>query len=188
MSYWIEYQAEAFVVPAAATGLDEDLYLLATEGGSNNTSMRSSRTGCWVQARDWRLDRLGTRQQVMTYLVRVAARCAGGMFKPRGRDMRPEGYIRSARSLLERARSGDDAFAHLVLATEVAAEHPVACTARAAGLIVYVEDKLGEQIARLIPTSQTASGWARFVRVVQPLIEEPGVRSFGRVFGLASSA
>ena len=109
MSTWIEYQLEAFVVSAQATGLAEDLYLVATEAGSSNTSMQTA-SGRWVRARDWRLERLGTFEQVMVQSVRAAAYCEGGMFQPKGRSMRPEHYIGAVRAQLNEARP--DAHAH----------------------------------------------------------------------------
>lgn len=186
MSTWIEYQIETFVVSAKAAGLAEDLYLVATEAGSNNTSMRGV-SGRWVRARDWRLERIGSYADVMQQTVRAAAHCSGGMFKPRGRSMRPEGYIASVRARLLAAR--DDALSHLVLCATVAAEDPVVTQAEAAGLTVYREAAaMGVDSAKLIPPEQSEAGWGHFVRTIRPLLSRPEACSFGRVFGLRSSA
>lgn len=186
MSTWIEYQIEAFVVSAKAAGLAEDLYLVATEAGSNNTAMMGA-GGRWVRARDWRLERIGGYADVMAQTVRAAAYCSGGMFKPRGRSMHPEGYIRSVRARLHAAR--DDALSHLVLCTTVAADDPLVSQAESAGLTVYREPVAGGgESAKLIPPEQSEAGWGHFVRTIRPLLIRPEVCSFGRVFGLTSSA
>lgn len=186
MSSWIEYQIEAFVISARASGLAEDLYLVATEAGSSNTAMKGA-CGRWVRARDWRLERIGGHADVMTQTVRAAAWCSGGMFKPRGRCMRPEGYIASVRARLHAAR--DDALSHLVLCTTLPADDPLVSQAEAAGLSVYRESAArGVDSAKLMPSEQSEAGWGHFVRTIRPLLVRPEVCSFGRVFGLRSSA
>lgn len=43
MSYRLEYQWAAFLVPGAPIGLSEDRFVIAVEGGDNN--VRNARTG-----------------------------------------------------------------------------------------------------------------------------------------------
>jgi hypothetical protein len=97
MSYRIEYQWALFRISPQETGLPEERFIVAIEGGDSN--LREPRTG--RRARSWEVGMIGTSVQVLQRAVQVAAECEGGSLKLHDRDCTPEAYIRRIRKLLD---------------------------------------------------------------------------------------
>lgn len=100
MSYRIEYNYAVFREdPHEVPGLTESCYVVAIEGGCNNTYES------WPpnkRTRDWTVEMIGTKDEVLIQAVRAAAYCESGDLRPLNRrDATPESYIRRIRRLIE---------------------------------------------------------------------------------------
>jgi len=101
MSTHIVDKIEAVRLSQEATGHYEDIFLVMELGGDNNVrDMRGRR------ARDWGMTCIGPEWQVIGDCCRFAAGCSGGMTKLRGRQTKPEAYIRAYRKALANAADG----------------------------------------------------------------------------------
>ncbi|MDI9688515.1 hypothetical protein [Burkholderia cenocepacia] len=138
MSYRLEYQWAAFLVPGAPIGLSEDRFVIAVEGGDNN--VRNARTG--RRARSWDACMVGTRNQVLQQAVHLAGACEGGSLQPRGRYCTPENYIRRIRRLVDRAKN-EPPHGYWHLRLRVAQDHAVVAEVRQLGIEVRIESWYG---------------------------------------------
>jgi hypothetical protein len=186
MSYWIEYQAVGFVLPASEIGLPQSRYVVAVEGGSNNTTVLG-RNGRERRARSWSIAMIGTADQVLRQAVRAAAACEGGSLQPKGRRTTPEAYIGRARRLLRDARA--DAIRHLTFSAQVPQGHALVALAQAAGYVLYPESLHGEALVKLIPTQQDAWAWGTYFGLLHPYLDSCAIEPWrlGQVFGLPAS-
>lgn len=186
MSYWIEYRAAAFVLPADALGRAEPRFVIAIEGGPNNVTT-VDRAGRERRARDWHLSMIGTRTQVLRQAVMAAACCEGGSLKPLGRSTTPEAYIGRIRRLLRTASVGFER--HVTLSAKVPEGHPLAPPAEAAGYVIYPTTEYGEAVVKLIPPQQTATHWAAYFDLIDPHLDagEIDASRLGQIWGLPAS-
>jgi len=186
MSYWIEYQAAAFMLPADELGADQARYVVATEGGSNNSSVRD-RDGRERRTRDWSIAMIGTQVQVLRQTVRIAAECEGYGLRLKGRACTPEAYIGRIRRLLRHATP--DFRRHVVLSPTVPDGHELVPVATAAGYVVYPDSWLGETRVKLIPQRQDETHWSDYFSMLDPYLDAGSLQPLrlGEVFGLPSS-
>lgn len=186
MSYWIEYQAAAFVLTADTLGRAEPRFVIATEGGSNNVTT-VGRSGRERGVRDWYLSMIGTRTQVLRQAVMAAASCEGGALKPLGRHTTPEAYIGRVRRLLATASAEFER--HVTLSAKVPDGHPLVPLAGAAGYVVYPTTEYGESVVKLIPPQQSAADWAAFFDLIDPHLDVGDIdpSRLGQVWGLRAS-
>lgn len=186
MSYWIEYQAAAFVLPAETLGHPEPRFVIAIEGGSNNVTT-VDRGGRERRARDWHMSMIGTRTQVLRQAVMAAASCEGGSLKPLGRSMTPEAYIGRIWRLMRTASKGFER--HVTLSAKVPEGHPLVHLAEAAGYVIYPTTEYGEAVVKLIPPQQTPTHWATYFDLIDPHLDAGYVDAsrFGQIWGLPVS-
>lgn len=187
MSYWIEYQAAAFVVNAADLGLSEPRFALAIEGGSNNLT-QTARNGREYRVREWYLSALGTYTQVLRHAVRIAADCEGRGLQLEGRKLSPEAYIRRCKRMLEQPRP--DFERHIVLAADLPADHPVArSSAQAEGFTRYEFSERDVERVKLIPLQQNPAAWATLLNMLDPYLDDGSIPigRLGQVYGMPSS-
>jgi hypothetical protein len=187
MSYWIEHQAIALVLPMSESGLDEDRFVVAIEGGSNNLTNKDV-FGRERPVRDWYIGMVGTTTQVLRQTVKAAACCEGYELRVGDRPTTPETYIRRTRRLLKAARA--DFRRHVSLSLKVEPSHALVAPAAAAGFTIYPYAEYGgKQFAKLIPPAQSESGWAQFFQLTHSLLESGDIdpSRFGEVWGLPQS-
>lgn len=143
MSYRIEYQWCAFRVDGAATGLGEDRFIVAIEGGDNNVvDTKSGR-----RARSWDVCMIGTASQVLKQAVLFSSSCESGCLKLNGRDTTPESYIRRIRQLINGPSYQTTGW--WIPKIDVPPSHPLLNEVQAAGLTPVMETCYGTQRARL---------------------------------------
>lgn len=187
MSYMIEYQAACFVLPAGLRGLTKTKFVVATEGGSNNT-YETTRGGRERRARDWDISMLGSLDQVMQQAVLTAACCEGGGLQVGGRKTTPESYIGRVRRLLTNAR--EDALGHVSLHATVKVDHPLVARAEHFGLSKQLQRRYGEEQAVLAPpTTDDGPDWGAFFRAIEPFLQDGSISPYrlGAVWGLPKS-
>lgn len=186
MSYHIEYQAAAFVLPASELGLPEPRFAVVIEGGSSNLTAKD-RFGQERLVREWEIGMLGTATQVLRQAVGRGSSCEGGCLKLAGRRATPETYIRRARKLL--ANASYDFRRHVTLSATVLETHALVPLAAAAGFTVYPAPRYGEALVKLIPSSQDEQGWASYFRVMDSTLDGFDIPPFrlGEVYGMPAS-
>lgn len=199
MSYRIEYQYHVFRVPSAETGLPQDRFVIAVEGGDNNlyeTAARNSR-----RVRSWGATMIGTADQVLKQAVYFAGACAGGSLKPLGRDSTAEAYITRIRRLIERDQPDGNSSAHWWPDINVEPDHPLVATAQERGLIVTLDKRYGLPNAHIVAPAgiELRAGRgdqsstmhpkhpADFFDLINPFIGDVPAWSLAAVGGLRSS-
>jgi len=138
MSYRIEYQWRAFLLPSSSLGLSEDRFVIAIEGGNNNVC--NPRTG--RRSRSWSACLAGTHDQVLREAVGIAGCCEGGSLQPHGRYCTPESYIRRIRQLIAQAKPELEG-GYWRPRLRVSQDHSAATVARQLGLDVQCESRYG---------------------------------------------
>jgi hypothetical protein len=102
MSTHIVDRIEAIRLSPADTGLTRDVFIVVELGGDNN--VRNARTN--RRSRDWGATAIGEEWEVIRQACQFAAGCPGGMTRLRGRETKPEAYIRAYRKALATAAAG----------------------------------------------------------------------------------
>jgi hypothetical protein len=97
MSYRIEYHWTLFRVSPQQSGLPQERFIVAIEGGVS--TLRDTRTD--RQVRRWDVGMIGTSIQVLQQTVQVAGYCESGLLKLEDGPCTPETYIRGIRKMLE---------------------------------------------------------------------------------------
>ena len=91
MSSYICDEIRAIRFTPDDTGLARDHYLVVELGGDSNVTCKGKR------ARSWSALAVGEEWEVIHRVCRQAADCAGGMLKLRGKETKPENYIKAVR-------------------------------------------------------------------------------------------
>lgn len=147
MSYRIEYQWAVFVeraLPGCTDGVPR--FVVCIEGGDNN--LYDSCTG--KRSRSWDVSMLGTKEQVLKRAVYFAGSCEGGMLKPNGRDMTPEGYVAKIRRLIDSAlvSTPDLGIAYWFPEIRLGVGDPAIAFLQARGMRFAMEKWYGEDVCR----------------------------------------
>lgn len=178
MSYRIEYQWGVFHVPAASTGLAEDRFVVAIEGGDNN--LYEGKSGRRV--RTWNACMIGTASQVLKRTVSYADACEGGSLQPYGRCCTPEAYIRRIRRLIEGPAYLQRGwwYPHL----RVDPTHVIVADAQRLGMKPEIEQRYGRECAVI---SVPQERYAEFFQLVDQYARDLPAWCLAEVAGLPSS-
>lgn len=96
MSSYICDEFRAIRFTPEDTGLARNHYLVVELGGDSNLRRASDNK----RARSWSALAVGEEWEVIHRVCRQAADCAGGMLKLRGKETKPENYIKAVRAAM----------------------------------------------------------------------------------------